>query len=261
MSLKHYQNLWLKTIFAGLSTPLPSGLSEVEQQHLQRWGDALSTHKTQQQELQQYLLSLLPKTVCKMLSPEILEIQIQEFIEKQKRIDPQHPQKLIQDLLLFLASVNPLSSEHFVDLCRYESTLRTLNFHQQPTVLPAQKGPRLASWASVIYLGPFFPLVIATLKQASIADVSFSKWQTIPQTPYLLLQEFKGERLVKIAPLVAECLEQCHGKNAWQAIVERVIKRHPELALQTEIETLLHIEAGYLTEGILLRSATFFELG
>ena len=261
MSLKHYQNLWLKTVFSGLPHPLPSGVSEVERKHLQPWGREIAIHERQEQALCHYLMTLLPKTVCKMLSSELLIAQVHAFIDKHKRIDPQRQKKLMQDLLLFMASENALNSAHFAELCRYESSLRALTFYEQPKALPPQKGPRLASWARVIYLGPFFPLVMATLKQESIHDISFAKWSTTPQTPYLLLQEFKGERLLKISPLVAECLEQCQGKRPWQTIVENVIKGHPELALPTEIETLLHVEAGYVQEGILLRSAAFFELG
>jgi hypothetical protein len=102
---------------------------------------------------------------------------------------------------------------------------------------------------------------MAALKQAeTIEDAVFAKWGTRPQTPYLLLQEFKGARLVKITPLVAECLELCNGEMEWEAIAQHVIKQHPALALSTEIESLLRVEAHYLQEGVLLRSAALFEL-
>jgi hypothetical protein len=260
MSLKHYQNLWLKTVFSS-SMPSLEGVSQIEHQHLQQWSQAQSIHHQQQQELHQYLSGLLPATVLQMLSVEALATRLDAFVKKYKRIDLQHQKKLEQDLLQFISRSESTDSPHFVELCRYEAALRKLNFYQLPTALPAQKGPRLASWARVLYLGPFFPLVMASLKQGATEEVSFSKWSTRPQMPYLLLQEFKGARLVSLTPLVAECLELCHGDMPWESIVEQVISRHPELALQTEAETLLRVEAHYLQEGILLRSAAVFELG
>lgn len=260
MSLKHYQSLWLKTVVSP-STPTLVGVSDIEREHLQQWVQAPSLHQQQYQELRRYLSELLPLTIHQMLSGEAMAERLDVFIKKYKRIDPQHQKKLEQDLLQFMASTGPTGGSHFSEVCRYEAALRKLNFHQLPTALPPQKGPRLASWARVIYLGPFFPLVMATLKKESIDPVSFSQWSMSPQMPYLLLQEFKGARLVNITPLVAECLELCDGDMEWEVIIARVIKRYPELALHTELETLLRLEAHYLQEGILLRSAAFFELG
>jgi len=258
MSLKYYQNLWLKTVFSDFSSP-STGVSEVELQHLRQWSETRSLHLQQQEELLQYLRGLLPSSLCSMLGSDALLERLKDFIRGYKRIDPQHQNKLTQDLLLFMA--HSAADSHFSEVCRYEAALRSLCFYQLPTALPAQKGPRLASWARVIYLGPFFPLVMATLKQAeTIEDATFVKWSTRPQTPYLLLQEFKGPRLVSITPLVAECLELCHGDMEWEAIAGQVIEQHPELSLGEEIESLLRVEPHYLQEGILLRSASFFEL-
>lgn len=254
MSLKQYQQLWLNALY---STPqsLPSSLSEHELGHLHNWQAATPLRQAMQAQTLTYFYQQLPPSIKKLARPDRINTALLDFLDVYKHCAHETTQQILIQLLRFLADYPEVGSLHFEALCRYEASVKSLSFYQLPQAFAPCPGPQLASWARVIHLGPFFPLVLAALQQPKTQVKDLLQWPTQPATPYLLLQAFKGVQLEKISPLVAECLLQCQGQKPWEDIVRDVLKHNSHDNTQAEIERLQHTAQGYLNEGILLQSS------
>lgn len=254
MSLKQYQNLWLNALYSP-PLALSDALSEHEKGHLQNWHEAHPMHQAIQEQTLVYFYQQLPPSVKKLARPDRINTALLDFFDVYKHCAAETTQQVQIQLLRFLADYPEAGTLHFAELCRYEAHVKSLDFYQLPKAFPLCAGPQLASWARVIYLGPYFPLVWSALQQPHTQIKDFLQWPLQPATPYLLLQEFKGVRLEKITPLLADCLLQCLGEKPWDSIVAEVIQRHPECDAQSDTETLKHAAQAYLQAGILLRSS------
>ncbi len=254
MSLKQYQNSWLNALFSNPST-LSSSLSEHEKGHLQNWHEAQPMRQSMQEQTLVYFYQQLSPSVKKLARPDRLNTALLDFFDVYKHCAHESTQQVQVRLLRFLADYSEAGTLHFAELCRYEAHIKSLSFYQLPQVFPACAGPQLASWARVVYLGPYFPLVWSALQQPHTQAKDLLQWPLYPSTPYLLLQEFKGVRLEKISPLLAECLLQCLGEKSWETLVAEVLQKHPESDAQRDAETLIRAAQAFLQAGILLRSS------
>ena len=252
MSLKAYQNAWIKSILSEIQPLNLENLSATEQAHLQNWNQAQALQQALYQKVADYVLESVPTTLKKLCKPHQLSPLIHLFLKHQKSIAFHEQGQLEIQLLRFLAETSLAQNSHFGEMCRYEASLKSLSFYQLPVPLPDCPGPVLASWARVIYLGPYFPLLLKSLTTPERQETQ-EQWPTQPATPYLLLREFKGPRLLPLSPWMAEMLDQCKGQKTWEALIENSLENYPQLNLVAERESLLRAEQAYLKEGILLK--------
>lgn len=255
MSLKAYQSAWIKSIFSETQPLNPDNLSTIEQAHLQNWNQAQTLQQALYQKVADYVLESVPTTLKRLSEPHQLSPLIHLFLKHQKSIAFHQQRQFEIQLLRFLSETTLAQDSHFGEMCRYEMSLKSLSFYQLPVPLPTGTGPVLASWARVVYLGPHFPLLLQALTTSERQETQ-AQWPTQPATPYLLLREFKGPRLLPLSPWMADILDQCKGQKTWEALIEDILKNYPQLNLVAERESLLRAEQAYLKEGILLKATS-----
>jgi len=250
MSLKHFQQAWMALVFnpsarsAWLAGDnLFHGLEPEEQASLRGLTSAYLEQVAALEQTQHLavLEQMLPVRVRHLLGEEQTAAFLAHFLE-QKMMPPLYPTHpllsvLLNHLLLYLSEHN-LIIPHLRDLISYELTAAHLDFFKLPQVSPEQRGPVLATWARVVRLGKHFPLVISQNRR-DLATLSET-----PKQDFLMLRDFKGLKLEKLAPISARCLLQCQGDKSWAEILTA-------LGPNLQVQAMQSLYEQYLQRGIL----------